>query len=409
MADNIALRRPRFGFAASDLKEQPPPIIADCFESEPRPRVAEFFAGIGLVRLALERQGFRVAFANDIAPDKLEIYRDNFGAGDFHLGDIHQLDAAAIPDCALFTASFPCNDLSLAGARAGLAGGQSSAFWGLVRILENLHERRPPLVMLENVPGFLNSHGGKDFEAALTALNGLGYACDAFLLDAAHFVPQSRLRMFVVAKQGDLGRPALDVPTSPLRPKKLVDFIEAHPRIRWNLAPLPLPPARERLLEAILERLPAKHPAWWSRERADYFMGQLSDRHAAVAQEMIEGRSPGFATAFRRVRNGRSMAELRSDGIAGCLRTPRGGSGRQILFQAGGGRYQVRLLTARECARLQGAPESFKINVGLNQALFGFGDAVCVPAVEWIAEHYLLPSLKSLGWPTFSPANSAAP
>jgi DNA (cytosine-5)-methyltransferase 1 len=111
---------------------------------------------------------------------------------------------------------------------------------------------------------------------------------------------------------------------------------------------------------------------------------------------MIEGSSLRFATAFRRVRNGRSMAELRSDGIAGCLRTPRGGSGRQILLKAGKGRYQVRLLTARECARLQGAPESFEINVGLNQALFGFGDAVCVPAVEWIAEHYLLPSLKRL-------------
>ncbi|HXT57932.1 MAG TPA: DNA cytosine methyltransferase [Pirellulales bacterium] len=397
MVDNIALRNPRLGRAAGGSKPQPPPIVADCFEHEPRPRVAEFFAGIGLVRLALERQGFRVAFANDIDPDKLEIYRDNFGAGDFHLGDIHQLDAAAIPDCELFTASFPCNDLSLAGARAGLAGGQSSAFWGLVRILECLHERRPPLVMLENVPGFLNSHGGKDFEAALMALTGLGYACDAFLLDAAHFVPQSRLRMFVVAKQGEPGGPALDVPISPLRPTRLTDFIEAHPRIRWNLAPLPPPPMRECRLEAILERLPAKHPAWWSRERADYFMGQLSDRHAAVAKEMIEGRSPRFATAFRRVRNGRSMAELRTDGIAGCLRTPRGGSGRQILFQAGGGRRQVRLLTARECARLQGAPDSFKINVGLNQALFGFGDAVCVPAVEWIAEHYLLPSLKSLG------------
>lgn len=99
-----------------------------------------------------------------------------------------------------------------------------------------------------------------------------------------------------------------------------------------------------------------------------------------------------YATAFRRVRNGKSMAELRTDGIAGCLRTPRGGSGRQILFKAGKGKYQVRLLTARECARLQGVPDEYVINVGLNQALFGFGDAVCVPAIQWIAEHYLTPA-----------------
>ena len=84
------------------------------------------------------------------------------------------------------------------------------------------------------------------------------------------------------------------------------------------------------------------------------------------------------------------MAELRTDGIAGCLRTPRGGSGRQILFAAGNGRFSVRLLTPRECARLMGV-DDFTIKASLNQALFGFGDAVCVPVVEWIAKNYLNP------------------
>ena len=89
------------------------------------------------------------------------------------------------------------------------------------------------------------------------------------------------------------------------------------------------------------------------------------------------------------------MAELRTDGIAGCLRTPRGGSGRQILFKAGKGKYFVRLLTPRECARLMGA-DDYKLSVPLNQALFGFGDAVCVPAIEWIAEYYLNPMVNEL-------------
>jgi DNA (cytosine-5)-methyltransferase 1 len=84
------------------------------------------------------------------------------------------------------------------------------------------------------------------------------------------------------------------------------------------------------------------------------------------------------------------MAELRTDGIAGCLRTPRGGSGRQILFKAGKGKYFARLLTPLECARLMGAGE-YRISGSLNQALFGFGDAVCVPVIEWIAENYLNP------------------
>ncbi len=366
--------------------------------------MAEFFAGIGLVRLALERQGFRVAFANDIDPAKLEIYRDNFGADDFHLGDIHQLDAAALPACDLFTASFPCNDLSLAGARAGLAGSQSSAFWGFVHILEQLAGRRPPLVLLENVPGFLTSHHGRDFEAALAALNQLGYSCDAFFLNAANFVPQSRLRLFVVGKLGEPGGPAFDLQPSAVRNEALVNFIQAHPQIQWSIEPLPSPSARRGDLETILEDLSDDDPAWWSRQRADYFMQQLSERHRAIAEAMIAGKKYRYGAAFRRVRKGRSMAELRVDGLAGCLRTPRGGSGRQILLKAGKGRYQVRLFTARECARLQGVPESFQINTRLNQALFGFGDAVCVPVIQWIAKHYLLPHLTNAGIASAKPA-----
>src|SRR5262249_23634121 len=99
--------------------------------------------------------------------------------------------------------------------------------------------------------------------------------------------------------------------------------------------------------------------------------------------------SVSYATAFRRVRKKKSMAELRTDDLAGCLRTPRGGSGRQILFKACRGRYPVRLLTARECARFQGVPDSYIVNVPLNKALFGFGDAVCVPVLEWLLRHGL--------------------
>jgi hypothetical protein len=119
---------------------------------------AEFFAGIGLMRMGLERAGWRIAFANDIEEDKWQMYRDHFGdTGEFIVGDIHKLDASLVPDVALATASFPCNDLSLAGARKGLAGEQSSAFWGFVEILTKLGTRRPPLVLLENVTGFLTS------------------------------------------------------------------------------------------------------------------------------------------------------------------------------------------------------------------------------------------------------------
>ena len=366
-----------------------------------RPRVftaAEFFAGIGLVRLGLESQGWRVVFANDIDPDKREMYEANFGPEHFVLGDIHKLKADDIPTCDLFTASFPCNDLSIAGEMKGLNGKESSAFFGLTRILRDLGERRPPLVMLENVVGFLMSDNGRDFETAMLAMNGLGYTVDAFILNAVRWVPQSRARLFVIAKRMNGGETNPFAIESDARPEPLASFINLHQNIKWHIRDLPRLPKPKTTLADVIEDLPEDDPHWWNQERAEYFMGQLSQRHFVQAKLMIAGKSYSYATAFRRVRKGRSMAELRTDGIAGCLRTPRGGSGRQILFKAGRGEYRVRLLTARECARLQGVPDSYKLDgIPLNQALFGFGDAVCVPAVEWIAKHYVTPVALELG------------
>jgi DNA (cytosine-5)-methyltransferase 1 len=355
---------------------------------------AEFFAGIGLMRVGLENAGWRIAFANDIDEDKWRMYRDNFGdTGEFIVGDIHQLDIAKVPTVALATASFPCNDLSLAGARKGLAGAQSSAFWGFVDILKKLERRRPPIVLLENVTGFLTSHDGNDFRDALLALNQLGYAVDAFIIDAVRFVPQSRQRLFVVGIKTSYVSALNETPSfyqSDARPAALADFILWNPEINWLIRCLPALPNFQVHLEDILDDLPSNSPIWWSSERCDYLLNQMSPKHRAEAEAMIRGQRTTYGTVFRRVRNGKSMAELRTDHIAGCLRTPRGGSGRQILVAAGLRRFAVRLLTPRECARLMGAGD-FVIKVPLNQALFGFGDAVCVPVIEWIARNYLNP------------------
>jgi DNA (cytosine-5)-methyltransferase 1 len=104
---------------------------------------AEFFAGIGLMRIGLERGGWRIAYANDICPEKFDMYRANFEDAEDHfvVEDIHQIKASDIPTVLLATASFPCNDLSLAGGRAGLVGKQSSAFYGFVRILRETRSR----------------------------------------------------------------------------------------------------------------------------------------------------------------------------------------------------------------------------------------------------------------------------
>ncbi|MFG0330644.1 MAG: DNA mismatch endonuclease Vsr [Phycisphaerales bacterium] len=356
--------------------------------------VVEFFAGIGLVRLALDQAGWQTIFANDIDADKFDMYEGNFGDNGFLLGDIHGLRGADLPAAGLVTASFPCTDLSIAGARRGLDGDHSGAFWAVTRLLDELGDRKPPLVLFENVLGFLRSRGGRDLDAALRSLNKLGYAIDLFTLNADRFAPQSRPRLFIIARPSEANDEVInagDLESDDLRPDAIVEFIRSHEHLDWSLRCLPGPPDRHAGLDDILEDLPEDDPHWWNEDRAAYFLNQMSERHREIANEMIAGTTWSYATAFRRIRRGRSMAELRTDGIAGCLRTPRGGSARQILFAAGCGHYRVRLLTARECARLQGAPDDFVINTTLNKALFGFGDAVCVPVVEWIARQYLTP------------------
>ncbi len=380
-------------------------------------RFAEFFAGIGLVRLGLEATGdWACAFANDLDSEKRAMYDAHFADADEHfaLADVHTLDVARVPDVELATASFPCTDLSLAGERLGLdQGRQSSAFWGFIRILTELGPRRPALVMLENVVGFITSHQGRDFRSAMLALGALGYTVDVFTLDARCFVPQSRPRLFVVAVLGGEARaPAPEQLGTRLRPPQISAFIRANAELPWRLRDLPEPPAGPGAkLADIVEPLPLDAPPWWSRERADYLYGQLSDRHRAVADAMVARRRWSYGAVFRRVRlqpdgTKRSMAELRTDGLAGCLRTPKGGSGRQILFRAGYGRHDARLLTPRECARLMGAGD-FTILAGDNRALFGFGDAVCVPAITWIARNYLTPELAARR--AAGPARAAGP
>jgi DNA (cytosine-5)-methyltransferase 1 len=364
--------------------------------------VAEFFAGIGLMRMGLELDGWKVVFANDLDRDKFQMYSAQFrdGSHDFLIDDIHNLKPDQIPTVTMATASFPCNDLSLAGMRKGLHGKQSSAYWGLVRVLDEMGDRRPPIVLLENVSGFLTSHGGHDFQTALLALNRLGYSTDAIIIDASRFVPQSRVRLFVIGSLGNGHanweiQDSLRFYESDLRPKALADFIFTHPEIVWKIRRLPPLPKSRVSLPDIIEDLPDDSAFWWDVKRRDYLVSQMSEKHSGQLQQMITAHKWSYGTVFRRIRKGRSMAELRIDGLAGCLRTPRGGSGRQILVKAGYGKVKVRLLTPRECARLMGAND-FVVDVPLNKALFGFGDAVCVPVIDWIAKNYLNPLLEEI-------------
>lgn len=360
--------------------------------------VAEYFAGIGLVRLGLEQAGWRVDFANDFDPQKHEMYTAYFdeAPGHYVVEDVFKLDVERIPCTLLATSSFPCIDLSLAGNLNGMVNGKhSSAIWGFLRILKQQGERRPPLVLLENVPGWLTSNKGQDFRVAIEALNRLGYTCDVFNLDALRFTPQSRLRIFVIGVQND--RPNrcfgefFDRPHS-LASAQLKKAVDANQDLAWHFLKIPSPPPlKDDGLASIIEAVDVTDSRWWSEEEVRRHLAMMAPLHLQRVQELAPQPHFSYRTVYRRRRQSVQRAEVREGDTAGCLRTARGGSSRQIVLAVGCSYIRMRHMTPREYARLQGVPDEYPIPTNVIQALTGFGDAVCVPAIKWIGVNVLNP------------------
>ena len=357
-------------------------------------RFTEFFAGIGLVRLGLEHAGWTCVYANDLSPAKADIYRRNFGDADLVVKDIAAVDALELSAFDVATASFPCQDLSLAGKRSGLAGSRSGTFHEFVRLLQGLHAlgRGPRGVIIENVAGLLTSHGGRDVGTILGALTALGYTVDLLVISAARFVPQSRVRVFIVGIKGAyvslpgrvFGNAALELE---LRGVLVQNVVLKNPGVRWGFLNLPFVPARTgRSLADIVE------------DREDGFEGERLLKELSYVRDgsrvrleqafalADEAQRPVYLTGLRRMRKGLVALELRDDGLAGCLRAVTDGSRKQLLVTAKPSRgVQMRYLSAREYARLQGVPESFWVPESV-AGLHALGDVVAVPVLEWLGK-----------------------
>ncbi len=322
---------------------------------------------------------------------KAAVYRENFGGSEFHLGDVARVAADDLPDADLAWASFPCQDLSLAGWRRGLSAERSGAFWPFWRLMRDLHDagRCPSLIVLENVVGMLS---GRDFGGLCEALAALDLRFGALVVNAVHFLPQSRPRVFVIA--ASVGNPALELagPVEPWHSPALVRTVQELPqatRDRWVWWSLPLPESAAPAIETLVEADPPG-ALWLPQNEVERLCSMMSPANAAKLETArADGRRVGFL--YRRTREGRQRAEVRFDGIAGCLRTPAGGSSRQTLVLLDGEQVRMRLLSAREAARLMGAPDSFVLPAGYNHAYHAMGDGVAVPAVRWLGRHLLEP------------------
>lgn len=367
----------------------------------------DFFAGGGMAGFGLGPH-WKCLFANDIDSQKSASYRDNHNGGaELLLRDVAQVELSDLPGAPdLVWASFPCQDLSLAGKGAGLAGKRSGMFKPFWKLVEQLHAdgRGPKIIALENVYGAIRSNGGRDFATLASAFSDLGYCFGAIVVDAAHFLPHSRPRFFMIGIRPDLRIPEArisDDPSSPWHPPALIEghnLLSASSEAHWQWWNLGAPPARNIPLSALVEENPSG-VAWNTKAKTDYLLSLMSDLNLKKVEAAMELGTKVVGTIYRRTRTGtdgvkRQRAEVRFDDIAGCLRTPAGGSSRQTIIMVEGKKVRSRLLSPREAASLMGLPDTFVLPTKYNDAYKLAGDGVAVPVVKHLAENIFEPILK---------------
>lgn len=362
----------------------------------------EFFAGGGMAREGLGAH-WTCFFANDVDAGKSAAYRANWGDGELKTADVAALRSTDLPNprANLAWASFPCQDLSLAGAGAGLKGARSGTFFSFWALIEDLIEedRAPDLIVLENVRGALTSRGGADFAALCARLHAGGYAFGAIIMDAALFLPQSRPRVFVIGARGGLDiAPHLAAPGATFwQPAAVRNAYAALPpalRRAWLWWTMPPPAAHAATLADLIEDDLAVD--WQPEAETSRLLAMMNEKNRRKVEAAKTAGRRVVGGIYRRTRSDaagvrRQRAEARFDGLAGCLRTPAGGSSRQLIIVVEGEQVRSRLISARETARLMGLPDAYRLPSNYNEAYHLTGDGVVVPVVRHLARHLLEP------------------
>ncbi len=399
------------------ILERPLDVVPDCRaehapgNSESR-RVSgltfyEFFAGGGMARAGLGPH-WECLFANDFDFKKAVTYRENWSGDVLLAKDVRHVSLADMPGApGLAWASFPCQDLSLAGMGAGLKGDRSGTFWPFWKLMNALAAtgRGPHVIVLENVCGTLTSHEGKDFSAIANALAEGGYRFGAVVIDAVDFVPQSRPRLFIIAVDEGVAIPTHLVRADASLPRHPKALQTAHLRLRgraraqWQWWNLPSPARRNTRFADLVEENPAS-VSWHSTAETARLLELMSELNL---EKVIAAKASGervVGTIYKRTRfddddEKIQRAEIRFDDVAGCLRTSSGGSSRQSIMVIEGESVRSRLLSSREAARLMGLPDDYKLPKTYNEAYHLTGDGVVVPVVRYLAENLLEPILVS--------------
>ncbi len=350
--------------------------------------------------------GWECLFANDFDEKKSRAYNSNWGAGSLKTADIRDVHASELPSRAdLAWASFPCQDLSLAGNGAGLKGDRSGTFWPFWDVIRGLIaiKRAPKIIAVENVCGTITSHEGRDFAAICDAFSSSGYRYGALVIDAKHFLPQSRPRLFILGVRGECAFPVRLTSKTPSALwhtpalQRAADELPLHARASWLWWRLPKPPRRQGRFADLIESNPAS-VSWHTPKQTESLLAMMSDINRAKVEAAKRAGKLMVGGVYKRTRpNGQGAkvqrAEVRFDDVAGCLRTPVGGSSRQTIIIVDGNNVRSRLISARETARLMGLPEGYGLPANYNEGYHLTGDGVAVPVVRHLARHIFEPVL----------------
>ncbi|ELF4588561.1 DNA cytosine methyltransferase [Salmonella enterica] len=376
----------------------------------------EFFAGGGMARAGLGKR-WRCLFANDMDPIKTANYIENWGNEHFDNRDVREVNPGDLAGRAdLVWASFPCQDLSLAGNGLGIGEidasedetTRSGAVWPFLDLMDKLGEdnRKPSILVLENVLGLLTLDQGRHFAAICSQLSKTDYRYGAMIIDAKHFLPQSRPRVFIVAIDRQFSIPAGLCSQEPLAQWHSSSLLRAcnalseQARGDWIWwTPGDAPDTRTRELADIIE-CEDKNALWHSADetrRLLDMMAQANLTRLAKAQESGETMIGSLYLRMRKEKGvNRQRAEITFSTVLGCLRTPKGGASRPRIIVVRGNKVRTRLLSVQEAAALMGLPEDFILPAAYQSAFKIIGDGLAVPSVRFLAERILEPLAEAI-------------
>lgn len=304
----------------------------------------DLFCGLGGFRLALEKQKADCVFSSDIDEAVRKVYKDNFG--DYPSGDITKINEKDIPDFDILCGGFPCQSFSIAGKRLGFEDVRGTMFFEVARIIK---EKKPKAFILENVKGLTNHDNGQTLKVILEVLDNLGYDFVYKVVNSADYgIPQSRERWYCVGVRKDLNIGIKLENIFPLNNKIFSSF------------------------DDVIDN---------NEEYSDYSCSEICMKNIESFKHKVKDKSSKYTLAYE-IRP--SRCQFRSNGISPCLTAKMGTGGNNVPVIV----ELNRRLTEKECLKLMGFPNNYKIGKG-SKAYKQIGNSVVVPILEVIAKNLI--------------------